>query len=378
MKLVPTEEQEFLTRTARDFAERQSPIERMRAIRDGDATWDRLTWKKMVDLGWTGVHMPEELGGIGLGFADLCAMVKELGRTLAPEPLISTTAVCASGLQLLGTSEQHEQWLRQLIDGTELGAFAHDEPKARYRDHYCSVTASADDDSFILNGIKAPVPDAGHADFFIVSARTSGEKTSADGITLFLVRSDAAGLSVDSLDRLDGRDAGHVTLTDVRVEASAMLGQVDAGAAGVTTMLDRGRVALAAEMLGAAETAFDMTLTYLKEREQFGAPIGSFQALQHRAAYLLSDIELAKSAVVAAANAVDQEPERASELASLAKAICSDMFVHVTHEGVQMHGGIGVTDEHNIGLFLKRARVTQYTWGDAAYHRQRWATLRGY
>jgi acyl-CoA dehydrogenase len=377
MHLVPTEEQDFLARTARDFGAKQSPPERMRTVRD-TGEWNRDLWQEMVKLGWTGVHLPEDVGGSALGFADLCMLIEELGRTLTPEPLISSAAVCASGIDIYGSDEQKSKHLPEIISGDVLAAFAHDEKKARHRDFFCQTEATRTDAGFKLVGTKVPVPDACHADLLIVSARTSGDGDDRAGLTLFLVDADTEGLDVEPLNRIDGRDCGRVVLDSVHVSEDAVLGEIDSAADRITALLDRGRIALAAEMVGAAQAAFDMTLSYLKERVQFGVPIGSFQALQHRAAKLLSDIELARTAVLAAAQAVDQEPERIPELASLAKAKCNDMFVHVANEGIQMHGGIGVTDEHDIGLYLKRARVAKVTWGDSAFHRRRWATLRGY
>lgn len=377
MHIVPTEEQEFLARTAKDFGADQSPVSRMRSVRENSHLAISL-WTDIGALGWIGAHIPERWRGSGLGFAELCYIIEALGRTLTPEPIISSSAVCGGILLRRGNKAHKERYLSAISTGEAISVFAHDEPKARCRDSYCRTSAKKNGGTYILSGTKTPVPDGEVADFMLVSARLEGDETDQNGIGLFIVNPMSEGVSCQPLSRIDGRPASTFVFDKVKVDRKNLIGVSSAENPLITEALDLGRIALSAEMVGGAQAAFDMTIQYLKERVQFGAPIGAFQALQHRAAYLLADLELARSAMLAAAQAVDEDSQQLHEFASLAKATCSEMFTKVVGEGIQMHGGIGVTDEHAMGLYLKRARVAAATWGNATYHRRRWAELRGY
>jgi alkylation response protein AidB-like acyl-CoA dehydrogenase len=369
-----TEEQQLLQKSAvRLFAER-SPPGRVRKLR-GDATgfsWE--LWRELAGLGWVGAHVPGEYGGSGLGFFELCLILESAGRTLTPEPFVSA-ALCATELLLLGGSEpQKSRWLSAIAAGEAVATVAEQERGSRYEFRKIATRATAEGDGHRLSGEKVQVLDAHVASLLIVPALT----TASGGISLFLVDPRAGGVRIERQTRIDGRNAAIVVLHSVRVESGDVLGPLNEGATLLERMLERAAIGLSAEMLGAASRAFELTLEYLKSREQFGVKIGSFQALQHRAARLFIELELARSAVLAAARAVDSAPHEVPLLSALAKAACSDVFVHAANEGVQMHGGIGMTDEHDIGLYLKRARAADATFGDAAWHRARWASLLGY
>jgi acyl-CoA dehydrogenase len=382
MDLVLSDEQELLQRTAREFVAGRSSLKRIRALRDTNDPdgFSRGLWKEMAQLGWTGIAIPEAYGGLGLGHLDLMIVMEAAGRGLLPEPLLSTVALGGSTLLLGGTEEQKREHLSAVAAGERLLAVAYQEEGSRYRLSHVEATAHREQGGWVLRGKKIQVLDAHVADWLVVAARTAGAPTDERGITLFLLRGDTPGVRVERQARIDSRNAGLVHLAEVRVPAEAVLGEVDAGGALLARVVDRATVALTAEMLGSMHAAFDMTLEYLRTRVQFGVPIGSFQALKHRAAYLFAEIELTQSAVMHAHRVLDEGRDDAqiARAASLAKARVSETFMRVAHEAVQMHGGIGMTDEHDIGFYLKRARVAQMTFGDAAFHRDRYAALGGY
>jgi len=380
MKLMLSEEQRLLSKTAEQFMQEHSPASRTRRLRDArdplGFSWS--LWRSMAELGWVGCHLPEELGGAGLGFLELCLVMQAAGRTLVPEPFVSTALLGAEALSLAGSAAQQTEFLPKIAGGEIVVTLAYQEKKSRYDAQRIVTTAERDDHGFVISGEKIQVLDAHVARALIVSARTRDRLGEKDGISLFVVDSGARGVEVVPQQRIDGRNAASVRLDGVRVTEAATLGAFNRGASVLERILDIAAIGLSAEMLGGATRAFELTLDYLKQRHQFGVPIGSFQALQHRAARLYIELELARSCVLAAALAVDEHAEQLPRLAALAKARCSDTFVQVTNEAVQMHGGIGVTDEHDIGLYLKRARAADVLFGDAAWHRQRWAALGGY
>lgn len=380
MQLALTEDQELIAKTAADFVAERSPVSRMRALRDrADAVgFSRELWKEMAELGWVGIPFPESVGGAGMGLADLIVVVEALGRTLAPEPFLSCVGLAGSAICELGDAAQREAWLTPLVEGERLIAFAHGEAGSRYDVRHVETRAVADGRGFRLSGTKLQVLDGHVADAFVVVARTSGGVGDEAGIALFIVPADAAGVSVERQTRVDSRNAAIVRLTDVRVAADQVLGQPGAQAVALDRIIDRATVVLCAEMLGGMSQAFDLTLGYLKERVQFETVIGSFQGLKHRAARVFMEIELSRSCVMAAARALDEGSPDARKLVSLAKARCSDAYVLATNEGVQMFGGVGMTDEYDIGLYMKRARAAELSFGDAAHHRDRWAALSGY
>jgi len=382
MDLVLSEEQELLQQTARDFASRRSSLKRVRALRDTfDADgFSRELWREMARLGWVGIVLPEAHGGLGLGYRDLAVVMEELGRGLLPEPMLSTVLLGANTLLLGGSAAQQAEHLPAVAAGERLLAVGYQEARSRHDLHHVGTRAERAKGGWLLGGEKIQVLDAHVADRLIVSTRTAGAARDAEGVTLFLLRPDAPGVTIERQTRIDGRNVGLVRLDQVRVDPDAALGKIDHGAALLARVLDRAMVGLAAEMLGSMTAAFEMTVEYLKTRMQFGVPIGSFQALKHRAARLYVETELARSAVMAAHRALDEGADdmQAARMAAIAKARCSDAYMLVAHEAVQMHGGIGMTDEHDVGFYLKAARAAEIMFGDAAYHRDRLARLQGY
>jgi acyl-CoA dehydrogenase len=377
MDLALTEDQELIAKTAADFVKEKSPVARFRALRDSrDATgFSRALWKEMAELGWVGLAFPEAHGGAGLGFAELAVVLEELGKTLAPEPFLSTVLMGGQMLSLGGSDAQRQAWLPRLCSGDAIVTLAHQEARSRYDVHHVETRAERAGAGWKLTGEKVQVLDGHVADALIVPARTAGAASDAAGISLFLVTKGAAGLTTTRQMRVDSRGAAIVKLDGVAAEPLGAEGQ---GGALLSRIVDRATIGLCAEMLGGMEQAFALTVEHLKTRKQFDVPIGSFQALKHRAADVFIELELAKSVVMAAARAVDENSDELARLASLAKAKCSDAYVLATNEGVQMFGGVGMTDEYDIGLYMKRARACELTFGDAAFHRARWASLGGY
>jgi len=380
MELVLTEEQLLLQQTAREFVAKHSSLKRIRALRDSrdPQGFSRELWSQMSQLGWLGIVFPEAYGGAALGYADLMVVVEELGRGLMPEPLLSTVVLGGGALTIGGSAAQQQALLPSLINGDLLVALAFEEPGSRYDPFHVETHAAKTATGWRLTGTKAHVLDGFGTDRIIVSARTSGGSSERTGVTLFLLDAQAPGLTVERQWRIDGRNAAVVRLDGVSAAPADVVGAVDEGGALLASVLDRGTVALCAEMLGSMTAAFDMTIDYLKTRKQFGVLIGSFQALKHRAAKMYIETELARSAVWAAHQAIDEGRADLAHFASLTKARCADAFVLIANEALQMHGGIGMTDEHDIGFFIKRARVAELTFGDAAYHRNRFAEVHGY
>ena len=380
MQLVLTEDQELLAKTAADFVAEHAPVSRVRALRDADHPdgFSRALWKQMAELGWVGIPFPEAHGGAEMGMAELAVVLEELGRTLAPEPFLSTVLLGGQCLLLAGSEAQQKTWLPDLVNGEKLLALAQQERRSRFDLHRVSTRAETGGAGYRIAGEKIAVLDGAAADALIVVARTAGDEDARAGVTLFLVPAGTPGLRVVRQSRVDSRGAAEVHLEGCEVGADAVLGAEGSGLAVLEAACERATVGLCAEMLGSMSEAFARTLDYLKNRIQFGVPIGSFQALKHRAAELFIQIELCRSAVMAAARAVDEGGEEAAKLVSLAKARCSEAAILVANEAIQMHGGIGMTDEHEIGFFLKRARAAELTLGDAAWHRDRWARLTEY
>lgn len=382
MALVLSEEQDILKQTAREWVASKSPLKRVRELMEAaDGTpFSRSLWREMGELGWLGIVVPEQYGGAGMGWRDLMVVMEELGRGLVPEPMLGTALLGAQAILLGGAERQRAAHLPRIVAGEEMIALAFEEPGIRFSPLHVGTRAEARAGGFVLRGEKTAVLDGSSAEWFVVTARTSGGVDERAGITLFLVPRTAAGVDVVAQRRIDGRGAAIVRLENVMIESGDVLGEAGAGADVLERVLDRATIALSAEMLGSMGAAFAMTLEYLKTRVQFGKPIGSFQALKHRAARMFIETELARSVVMAAHAAIDDDAPapQVTRLAAIAKARMSDAGVLIGNETVQMHGGIGMTDEHDAGLFLKRARVAQLTLGDAAYHRARVAQVDGY
>jgi alkylation response protein AidB-like acyl-CoA dehydrogenase len=363
---VLTEEQSMLRDAAKSWVQEKSPVTAFRKMRDSGAElgYDVAAWNEMAEMGWAGVIIPEEYGGSNFGYLSLGLVLEELGRTLTASPLIASVLGAASALILGGSDAQKGEWLPKMADGSAVGALAVDEGP-HHRPEKVDATVSGGK----LNGKKTFVLEGMAANVFVVSAKDGGK------IELYLVKADAPGVSRQKLNLADSRGATNVTFENVAVSDADKL---SGGADLLEKTLDRARAGVAAEMLGASLQAFDITLDYLKTRVQFGQVIGSFQALQHRAAKMFTELELSRSAVEAALTAIDNNAPDVPELVSLAKAKMGDTFHLVSNEMVQMHGGIGMTDAHDAGFYLKRARACETAFGNQAYHRDRFAKINGY
>ena len=385
LDLLLSEEQEMLRKTARQFVDQNAKVARLRELRDtkDERGFSDAVWAELAELGWLAISVPEEHDGLGLGFFDLCVVMEQAGRQLMPEPLVSTLLLGTQALLLGGNDAQKAAHLPGIAMGEKLVTLAFDERGARGDVSRIQATATPEDGGYRLEGMKLGVLDAHVADAIIVAARVGGTDDVGE-LGLFVIPRGAEGLEVERHVALDLRNAATVKLAGVKVSADQVLGGADAlskGGAVLSRVLDRARIGLAAEMLGAMEQAFDDTLAYLKERVQFDRVLGSFQALQHRAARLYIGIALARSAVLAAARTVDVpgvSDEQVSKMAALAKVRASEAFYDVAREAIQMHGGIGMTDEHDIGFYLKRAQTTLVTFGTNDALRARWAELHGY
>jgi acyl-CoA dehydrogenase len=379
MALVLTEDQLMFRDSAKRFAAQRAPVAQLRKLRDdNDAVgFSREVWKEMADMGWAGVLVPEEYGGVGFGHVGAGLIAEEIGRNLSSTPLLSTAVLGVTALLKGGTAAQKEALLPQVVAGDVVLAFAADE-RSRHAPYAVSTRSSGSAGKFKLNGKKIHVLDGHVADQLIVSARTSGDVESRDGITLYLVDPKASGVTVTRVKNVDGRNSATIEFRDVSVSADDALGAPDKGAAILDSVLDAGRAVLAAELLGVAAESFERTLSYLRDREQFGVKIGTFQGLQHRAAHLFCEIELVRSVVLRTLQALDGQEQSSASLVCLAKGKSSDIARIATNEAVQMHGGIGMTDEFDIGFFMKRARAAAETFGDSYYHTDRFAQLAGY
>ena len=376
---VLTEEQSMLRDAARTWTQDKSPVNAFRKVRDSgsDIGYDPAAFAEMAEMGWAGVIIPEEYGGSDFGYLSLGLVLEETGKTLTASPLLSSALAAASAIVLGGTDAQKQAYLPNIATGELVATLAIDEG-AHHAPEKVALAATKSGAGWTLSGEKTFVLEGMAAGLFVVSARSSGKPGDKEGITLFLVPADAKGLSRSVRKMADSRGYAALKFDNVAVGADAVLGQADKGADLMEKTLDRARAGLAAEMLGAAGQAFEVTLEYLKTRVQFGQLIGSFQALQHRAAKMFTELELTRSCVEAALEAIDNNANDIPELVSLSKARAGDTLHLVSNEMVQMHGGIGMTDAHDAGLYLKRARAAEATYGNQAYHRDRYARLGGY
>lgn len=379
MALILTEEQAMLRDAARGYLKENAPVAALRKLRDTrDADgFSRDLWAGMAEMGWTGVLVPEKQGGLEFGYVGALLLCEEMGRNLTASPFLSTALMAATAFREGGSEGQRSKWLTAIAAGQAIIAAAVDEGR-KHRPEATALAAVAHGNGFRLTGSKTFVADGHVADALLVAARTGGEAGSRDGLTLFIVDAKAKGVEIERTIMVDSRNAARVALKDVDVDGADVIGDVGGGFALIDRMLDAGRAGLAAELSGVAQESFARTISYIRERQQFGKPIGSFQALQHRAAHLYCEIELVKSAVLAAAQALDDRSAMAETLVSLAKAKAAQVARLAVSEAVQMHGGMGMTDAVDIGLFMKRARVAIEHLGDAAFHADRLARLRGF
>ena len=375
MPLYLNDEQTMLRDTAKDFVAEHAPVSHLRSLRDkkDQAGFSRDLWKSFAEMGFTGILIGEDEGGLGLGHVEAGIVLEEIGRNLSPSPFL-TTAVAA--VEALKGSPHAAKYFPGILSGDTVAALAIDEG-AKHRDTV-ALKAERSGNGFKLSGKKQFVTHGHVADLLIVAARTAGSADDADGITLFAVDRNAAGLTANPERLTDSSLAARIEFDGVEVDADAVIGEIDAGRTPLDRLLRAGRTGASAELLGVGGGAMDMTVGYLKERKQFGVTIGSFQALQHRAAHLYSEMEVARAAVMKAAQLLDQGSDRADHAVSVAKAMTALATTLSVQEGVQMHGGIGMTDEYDIGFYMKRARVLAEMFGDANFHADKLATLSGY
>lgn len=379
MSLVYSEEQQLLADTAAEFLMAKSPVAAQRKLRDAGVAegFDAALWREMVDMGWSAIPFPEAVGGLAFGCKGLGAVFEQIGRNLSASPLLSSVVLGGGVIELAGSAAQQAEWMAALIAGEKRIALALDE-QPRHDPAAVALNATRDGEDYVLNGAKAFVADGIGADAFVVAARTGGLAGERAGISLFLVPAGAPGLQVSAMKTLDARNHANLVLQDVRLAAATLLGVEGEGFQALDAALDRGRVCLAAELLGATQSLFDATVEYLKTRVQFDVPIGSFQALQHRAAWCFAQLQLARSTVMAGLAALDDpalDAAARARMASLAKWKAGEVAHRISREAVQMHGGMGVTDELDVGLYLKRIRVAQASLGDGDFHVQRFGEL---
>lgn len=363
-----SEEHRLLQDSAKAFMAKEAPPSALRALRDGasGASFDARLWTKMVELGWAGIAIPEAHGGAGLGFAGLGLVLEEAGANLAPAPLLSCALIAPAAFLLAANEAQQSAWLPKIAAGQAIFALAIDEG-AHHAPAQIQARALPEGAAWRIHGEKRMVADGQSADQLLVSARQPD-----GGILLLHVAAQSEGVAIQALRTADSRGAADIRFDGALGEA---LGD---GPAPIDALLDHARIGCAAEMLGQAQAAFSLTAEYLRTRTQFGQTIGAFQALQHRAAAMLVDLELTRSCVLAALQALDEQAGDIPALASLAKARAGETLHEISREMVQLHGGIGMTDAHDAGLYLKRARALEALYGSASFHRDRYAQLMGY
>jgi alkylation response protein AidB-like acyl-CoA dehydrogenase len=375
-----TEEQRLLVDTVASFARKHSPLTRLRALREDPRGWSREVWKRMGDLGFLGVSLPEAVGGAGGTFADAALILEQLGATLAPEPVLPSLVAAATVLRL-GSAEQQARWLAPFAAGDASLALAWAEAQSRYDVADVETRADAHGDGFRLTGQKRFVLNGHAADFIVVSARASGASRDAEGVALFVVDRDTPGLSIQSVKTMDGHHAGMLSLAGAAVSADRLLGRLGGQGAkdALEEAMDLGAAGACAEGAGITRAVLHMTADYLRTREQFGVKIGTFQALQHRAVDMFVEAELCKSmAILAAIRAADPDTGERRSAISAAKVQLSVGGRYVTQQATQLHGGIGVTDEHDVGLYFKRMHVLNVLFGDEEHHVARYGHLPGF
>ena len=379
MPLYYDDDQAMLADSASDFIREEGSIaKQLRHWRDRDCKdgFGHGLWEQFGEMGFTGILLPEEDGGLGMGQVEANIVLEEIGANLTPSPFLSSSVLAATALKH-GSDDTRGRWLPDLVAGKNVYAVAIDEgPKHRPEKIACKAEKSGN--GFKLSGKKDFVVYGASAEMIVVAARTSGSDSDADGITLFAVPQDASGVSHDSVRLVDSSMASHITFDGVELDGDAVIGEVDGGREILNAMLRAGRVGASAEGVGVARGAMDMTVDYLKQRKQFGQLIGSFQALQHRAAHLYSEVEIARAVVIKAAQLLDAGSEQAELMTSVAKAKVAKAAGLAVKEGVQMHGGIGMTDEYSVGFYLKRARVLEAAWGSSSHLRDAYARMKSY
>lgn len=369
----------MLRDSAAGFLAKKAGPTQLRALRDAgdECAYDAGVWREMAEMGWASIAIPEAYGGLGYGYTGLGVVLEQAGRHLSPSPLEASVLVGATAIEMLGDEAHKRDWLPRIAAGDALVSLALQE-SAQFDPAGVALCAERDGDDWVLSGEKRLVLDALSADAFVVIARTAGRAGDCDGISAFLVPAGTQDLAVSRCDLVDSRQCGALRFDGTRLPPASLMGEAGAAWPGLERCLDIAAIGFASELLGLATEAFERTMAYLRERKQFGRVIGSFQGLQHRAAALFAELELARSIVLRALQAVDAGAADLPLLASAAKAKLCEVAKTASNEGIQMHGGIGMTDEYDIGLYLKRARVLQHLMGDYYYHLDRFARLDGY
>ena len=374
-----SEEQTMIRDQAVAWVRDDSPVTQFRAMRDSGTPLGFFpeTWDAMVNLGWPGMLIPEAYGGSGLGYLTFGVVLEQLGRHLTASPLFASALVGASAVIQAGNEAQKTWILPKVADGSAIVSLALEEG-ARHSPENTALTVKRSDSGYVLSGEKTFVMEGMAASHFVVVGRSAGSIGSLGGLSLFLVEASAEGLTRSRLATMDARGYANLSFDDVAVREDALVGEEGSAASHLGLILDIARAGLAMEMLGTAGYAFEMTLDYLKTRKQFGQVIGSFQALGHRAASLYTEMELARSCVEAALQALDSGSEDRESLVALSKAKAGAFLHDMSNQLIQIHGGIGMTDEFDAGFYLKRARVLEIAYGGVAYHKDRYATLVGF
>jgi alkylation response protein AidB-like acyl-CoA dehydrogenase len=378
MAMTLNDDQSMLRDSAREFMKTEAPVTHFRKYRDMACKdgFSHDLWKQFAEMGFTGILIPEAEGGLGMGHVEAGIVLEEIGRNLTPSPFLSTAIGAVEALKAADKAVR-DRWFPAILKGDAVIGLAVDEG-SKHRPEKTALKAERSGNGFKLSGTKQFVVQGASADMLIVAARTAGAPGEIDGLTLFAVDKDAAGLSTESIRLVDSAMAAHLTLDGVEVTADAVIGEVDRGWATLSRMLDAGRVGAAAEMVGVGSGAMDMTFEFLKQRKQFGQLIGEFQALQHRAAHLYGEIEGARSIVLKAQNLLDDGHANAEQYVAAAKAKAGIACNLAVREGVQMHGGMGMTDAYDIGLYMKRDRSLGEFFGDTYFHADRVARMNGY
>jgi alkylation response protein AidB-like acyl-CoA dehydrogenase len=369
MDLGFSEEQEMLRTSARDFLTNECPKDLVRQMAEDEKGYTPELWRKMAELGWMGLAFPEEYDGMGMTFFDLIILLEEMGRSCLPGPFFST--VVLGGLTILdaGTEEQKKEFLSKIANGDLIITLALTEPSASYDPASITVKATPDGDDYVINGTKLFVPDANVADYLVCVTRTKEGASPGDGITLFLVDAKSPGIATTLLKTIAGDKLCEVIFDNVKVPNKNMVGELDKGWSVMERILEKSTVALCAQMVGGAEATLEMSVQYAKDRMQFGRPIGSFQAIQHHCANMVTDVDGSKYIMYEAAWKVGEGLPATMEV-SMAKAWVTEAYQRVTLLGHQIHGGIGFTEEHDMPLYFKRAKAAEATFGDADWHRE--------
>ena len=369
------EEQVMLKTSARDFLENECPKKLVRDMMDDEKGYSPELWQKMAELGWQGLAFPEEYGGVGMSFLDLAVLLEEMGRALVPGPFVPTVVLAGRTILAAGSEEQKKEFLTRIAGGEIIMTLALTEPSGGIEASDITVKATTAGDNFTINGTKLFVPDAHVADCIICVARTRDGASKENGITLFLVDAKSDGIQTEVLKTMTGEKLCEVVFNNVAVPRENILGELDKGWPVMKTVLEEAIVAESAWMAGGARWILETTLDYAKERIQFGRPIGSFQAIQHKFADMAVEVEGAAALTYYAAWTVSENDPARTLAASMAKAWCSDIYKHAAFEGVQIHGGIGFTWDHDMHLYFKRAKSAEVAYGDATYHREKVAEL---